>query len=169
MVPAQTEVIMFLLTWAASLHTHEYIIINICLELCCGSLSQKDSDFLKKNFQIQNISEGVNLFRAVRRDNEDTANAVDQPSDRPGRSDSFVGCGWWCINCLVMSDSCNPMDWSLPGSSVRGILQASILEWVAISFSRGSSRPKNRTQFSCIAGRFFTSWATREAQECWSG
>ena len=55
------------------------------------------------------------------------------------------------------------MDYSLPGSSVRGILQARILEWVAISYSRGSSRPKDRTQVSCVAGRFFTVWATREA------
>ena len=45
---------------------------------------------------------------------------------------------------------------SLPGFSVHGILQARILEWVAISFSRGSSQPRNQTQVSCIAGRFFT-------------
>ena len=51
---------------------------------------------------------------------------------------------------------CDPMDYSLPGSSVHGILQARILEWVAISFSRGSSQPRNRTQVSYIAGRFFT-------------
>ena len=44
----------------------------------------------------------------------------------------------------------------VPGSSVPGILQARILEWVAISFSRGSSQPRNQTQVSCIAGRFFT-------------
>ena len=43
----------------------------------------------------------------------------------------------------VMSDSCDPMDCSLSGSSIYGILQARILEWVAISFSRGSSRPRN--------------------------
>ena len=55
---------------------------------------------------------------------------------------------------------CNPMDCSLPGSSVHGIFQARILEWVAISFSRGSSQSKNQTQVSCIAGRFFTLWAT---------
>ena len=59
---------------------------------------------------------------------------------------------------------CDLMDCSLPGSSVHGILQARILlEWVAISFSRGSSWPRNWTRVSCIAGRFFTSWATREA------
>ena len=67
-----------------------------------------------------------------------------------------------------MSDSCNPMDWSLPGYSVHGILQARILEWVAISFSRGSSSPRNRTQVSCTAGRVFTNWATREVPERWA-
>ena len=58
---------------------------------------------------------------------------------------------------------CNPMYCSLPHSSIRGIFQARILEWVAISFSRGSSQPKDQTQVSCIVGRHFTIWATREA------
>ena len=49
-----------------------------------------------------------------------------------------------------------PMDCNLPGSSVHEILQATILERVAVSFSRGSSRPRNLTRVSCIAGRFFT-------------
>ena len=57
---------------------------------------------------------------------------------------------------------CNPMDYNLPGLSVHGILQARILEWVAISFSRGFSPPRDWTWVSCIAGRFFTIWATRE-------
>ena len=52
---------------------------------------------------------------------------------------------------------------------VHGTLQARILELVAFPFSRGSSRPRDQTQVSCTAGRFFTSWATREAQEYWSG
>ena len=51
----------------------------------------------------------------------------------------------------------------------HGILQARILEWVAFLFSRGSSQPRDWTQVSHIAGRFFTTWATREAQEYWSG
>ena len=59
---------------------------------------------------------------------------------------------------------CDPVDCSRPGSSVHGILQARILKWVAISFSRGSSRPRGWTRVSCTAGRFFTYWATREAQ-----
>ena len=60
---------------------------------------------------------------------------------------------------------CDPMDCSLPGSSVHGILQARILEWVAISFSRGSSRPRDWTRVSRIAVRHFNLWATREAQK----
>ena len=58
---------------------------------------------------------------------------------------------------------CDPMDCSPPGSSIHGILQARILEWVAGPFSRGSSQPRDWTQVSHIAGRFFTIWATREA------
>ena len=54
---------------------------------------------------------------------------------------------------------------SQPGSSVCGILQARILEWVAIPFSKGSSWPRDQTWVSCIAGRFFTVWAIREAPE----
>ena len=63
----------------------------------------------------------------------------------------------------VMSDSLRPMDCSPPGSSIHGIHQARILEWVAISFSRGSSQPRDWTQVSHIAGRCFNLWATREA------
>ena len=61
---------------------------------------------------------------------------------------------------------CNTVDCSLPSSSVHGILQARILEWVVFPFSRGSSQPRDQTQASCIAGRFFTSLATRKAQGC---
>ena len=60
---------------------------------------------------------------------------------------------------------CDPMDCNLPGFSVHGIFQARVLEWVTISFCRGSSWPKDQTQVSCIAGRRFTLWATREAQD----
>ena len=62
-------------------------------------------------------------------------------------------------SCLTLFDH---MDCSLPGSSVHGIFQAIVLEWIAISFSRGSSQPRNRTRVSRIAGRCFTVWATRE-------
>ena len=62
---------------------------------------------------------------------------------------------------------CDPMDCIPPGSSVHGILQARIPEWVAILFSKESFQPRDRTQVSYIAGRFFTIWATREAQANW--
>ena len=54
------------------------------------------------------------------------------------------------------------MDCSLPGSSVHGIFQARVLEWIAISFSKGSSQPRDRTRVSRIVDRRFTVWATRE-------
>ena len=57
--------------------------------------------------------------------------------------------------CMTL---CVPKDYT-----VHGILQARILEWVAFPFSRGSSQPRDQTQVSRIAGRFFTIWATREA------
>ena len=60
-------------------------------------------------------------------------------------------------SCLTL---CDPRDCSLPGSSVHGILQARILEWVAILFSRESSQGRDWTWVFCIAGIFFTIWAT---------
>ena len=59
--------------------------------------------------------------------------------------------------CLTL---CDPMDCSLPGSSVHGIFQAIVLEWIAISFSRWSSQPRDRTWVSRIIDRCFTIWAT---------
>ena len=67
---------------------------------------------------------------------------------------------WWVKVAQLCPTLCDPMN-----PTVHGILQARILEWVAFPISRGSSQPRDRTQVSCIAGRFFTSWATREAQE----
>ena len=61
------------------------------------------------------------------------------------------------LNKDVDSNKFSPMD------LVHGILQTRILKWVAFSFSRGSSQPRDQTQVSHIVGRFFTSWATREA------
>ena len=62
-------------------------------------------------------------------------------------------------SCLTL---CNPMDCSIPGFSVYGIFQARVLEWVGISFSRGSFRPRDWTHVSRIAGRRFIVWATRK-------
>ena len=69
--------------------------------------------------------------------------------------------------CVLVAQSCPtlaiPMDCSPSGSSVHGVFQARILEWVSMPFSRLSSHPRDRTWVSCIIGRFFTIWATREA------
>ena len=66
---------------------------------------------------------------------------------------------------MLVAQSCptlgHPMDYSLPGSFAHGILQARILKWVPIPFSRGSSQPRDWTQFSCIAGRLFTIQAAK--------
>ena len=67
----------------------------------------------------------------------------------------YVYFGWWFSRSIV-SDSCDPVDCNPPGSSIHGILQARILERVAISFSRGSSQPRDQTPVSYIVGRFFT-------------
>ena len=65
----------------------------------------------------------------------------------------------WCV-CVLVAQSCptlcNPTDCSPPGSSVHGILQARILDWVPIPFSRGSCQPRDQAQVSRTAGRFFT-------------
>ena len=67
----------------------------------------------------------------------------------------------WCVSLKVIQSCptlCSPIDYT-----VHGILQARMLAWVAFLFPRGSSQPRDRTQVSWIAGKFFTSWATREA------
>ena len=72
-----------------------------------------------------------------------------------------------CVLCLVTQSCltlCDPIDCSPAASFVHGLLQARTLEWVAFPFSRGSSQLRDWTQVSCIAGGFFTIWATREAQ-----
>ena len=70
----------------------------------------------------------------------------------------WTECAWkWKVKVTQLCPSLyNPKDYT-----VHGILQARILEWVAFPFSRGSSQPRNQTRVSCIAGGFFTSWATK--------
>ena len=69
---------------------------------------------------------------------------------------------WSEVKWLSRVRLCDPMDCTLPGSSVDGIFQAIVLEWIAIFFSRGSSQPRDWTQVSCIVDRCFAIWATRE-------
>ena len=77
---------------------------------------------------------------------------------------------WYMIKWseVKVTQSC-PTLWDPIEYTVHGIVQARILEWTAFPFFSGSSQPRDRTQVSHIAGRFFTSWATREAQEYQSG
>ena len=65
-----------------------------------------------------------------------------------------------CLVAQLCPTLCHSMDCSLPVSSIHGILQARILEWVAIAFSRGASWPRDRSQVSYTTGGFFTIWAT---------
>ena len=105
---------------------------------------------------------------------------VKVPTSRTSKCDLYLGMGllqvklvkmrWYTVEKKEESEVvqscrtlCNPMDCRPPGSSVHGISQARILEWVATSFSRGTSWPRDWTQVSRIAGRHFTLWATREA------
>ena len=83
-----------------------------------------------------------------------------------GNDHSPISCIDQCVKALVTQSCltlCDLMDCSPLGSSVPGILQARILEWVAITFCRGSFWPRDWTQVSCTAGGFFTVWATRKA------
>ena len=83
----------------------------------------------------------------------------------------------WSEVAQLCPTLCNPMECSLPGSSFHGFFQAIVLEWIAISFSRGSSQARDRTRVSHIVDRCFTVWATREVKSilnthwkdwCWS-
>ena len=73
----------------------------------------------------------------------------------------------WVTEWVIVTQSCltlcNPMDYSLPDSSVHGIFQSRILEWVATPFSRETSQPRDQAQVLHIAGRLFTTWATGAA------
>ena len=78
-----------------------------------------------------------------------------------------ICCFCCCFSCYVVSDSCDPVDWSPPGSSVCGISQARTPEWVAIFFSRGSSWPRDQTCIPCIGRWILSRWPTREAPGTW--
>ena len=68
----------------------------------------------------------------------------------------------WALITQACPTLCDPLDCNPPGSSVHGILQARILKWVAFPFSRGSSQPRYWIWVSCVTGRFFYHWDTRE-------
>ena len=88
------------------------------------------------------------------------------PTEKTNKKCAFLNLAtrWSVIASVSHSvvSNCHTMDCSPLGSSVRGISQARILEWVATSFCRGSSTPRDLNRVSCTAGRFFTIWATRQ-------
>ena len=106
-----------------------------------------------------------------------SAHQAPRPWDSPGKT-TGVGCHF-LLQCMkVKSESevtqscptlCDPMDCSLPGSSIHSIHQARIQEWVAISFSSGSSWPRDQIQVSCTAGRSLTNISKQVCARfvCW--
>ena len=101
-----------------------------------------------KTRQVERILKGSNKIRKHKRDQEGNKTALEKINYMEiYNSESEVA-----QSCPTL---CDPVDCSLPGSSIHGILQARVLEWVAISFSRGS-RPRDQTRVSCIAGRCLT-------------
>ena len=110
-------------------------------------------EIFKKYFGKQKLVLGFTLRVRESKDLKFTSRFLAWPNDR-----------YVCLVAQFCLTLCNPMDCNLPGSSVHGVFQARILEWVAIPFSRGFSGPRDRTHVSCFAGGFFTTSATREAQ-----
>ena len=119
----------------------------------------------------------TNLNNSALRDKAvtDTQASTDQPREsRPEQMNCIDSQTKWFIYCcmimmMLIAQSCPTLcdlrDCSPPGPSVHGILQARIQEWAVIHFSRGSSQPGVKLS-SCVAGRFFTIWATRETPYC---
>ena len=92
---------------------------------------------------------------------------TDIQREKVGKHENVLYCAVLVAQlCPTLSD---PMDCSPPGSFVHEILQARTLEWIAMSFCMGSSQPRDQTWVSQIAGKFFTTWATKEAQNVYLG
>ena len=106
---------------------------------------------------LENPRDGGAWWPAVYRVTQSWTRLKRLSSSSSSRSLSYL-CA--CLVAQLCLTLCNPMDCSPPGSSVHGIFQARILEWVAIPFSRRSSQPRDWTWISWTAGRFFTIWAT---------
>ena len=123
------------------------LVAQLCPTLCSTMDCSLPSSFVHGTLQAR-ILEWVAI--SFSRRNDQGGSKVTQGTSPPAPKDPIH-----CVSCSVMSDSLQLHGLSPPGSSVHGILQARVLEWVAIPFSRASSQPRDPTQVSCIAGGFF--------------
>ena len=103
----------------------------------------------------------TSLSLAHQRKNKQTSKNSAQISPYLKLTQTTVPTLKWSEVAQLCSTLCHPRDCNLQRSSVHGIFQAKLLEWVAISFSRGSSQPRDQTWVSHIVGRCFTIWATK--------
>ena len=125
---------------------------------CTPPGSSVHGDSPGKNTGVGGYSILLEIFR-TQGSNPLLANS--SPSELPGKVSQIK---WLLFFKKWEQNLSEPMDCSLPGSSIHGILQARILEWVAISLSRGSSQPRDQTLVFHTSGRFFTIWATKAAR-----
>ena len=152
---------------------HLYLNAAASLLCVCVVLFHVVSVWLFKVCQRQ-LGHSLPLFKCLR-----------EPSQRLIKYQMLLKVSWWdstsyaertdvgvMVHFTLKSESevaqscptlCDPIDCSLPGSSVHGIFQAVVLEWIAISFSRGSSQPRAWTRVSGIVDRRFNVWATRKS------
>ena len=133
-----------------------------CYMICPGSQSRS----LDSHSRILSMDMVIWFHKPTRtaKQSEGSLQKWQQTPDLPNQRG--LGTQWMSESEVAQScpTLCDPMDCSLPGSSVHGIFQAIVLEWIAISFSRGSSRPRDRTRDSRIVDRCLTFWATRELE-----
>ena len=144
------------------------LITTIYQDMTCKTLGQ---EMTRHYFLESSIAYEVNPIHLYKWGNRFKKANITQPESRrvAVESQSLKPCSrhlltWWKVKVLVIQSCltlCNSMDYSPSGSSAHRILQARIPEWVAIPFSRRSSQPRDRTLVSCIAGTFFTIWATK--------
>ena len=126
---------------------------------CCSSWGCKESDTLRLNSSSSTLTDSLWLLCLGRWQGQKQEDKSGMHFHLPliGRLEQE------CMHAQSCPTLCDPMDYSLPGSSVHGIIQARILEWVAISFSRRSSRPRDQTCISCIGSWILNHWAIWEA------
>ena len=150
------------LPWSDGTGCHDLLFLNVEFTFCCCcwvySFWMLNLSLIEPRSRAAQGNKGRKYQACCSQD----VQLEEELKQMTGGNGVHIGCCCF-ISCSVVSNSWDPMDGSLPGFSVRGILQVRILEWVAISFSRGSSQLRDQTWVSRIAGRFFTIWATREA------